>query len=241
MEPGEVVRAAIQSGSESIAYTYTEPTIYFEFAEETARLADASGLRNVFVSNGYTGTGAIHRIAPVLHGINVDLKSFSDRHYRQICGAMLEPVLENIRLFHSLGIWVEVTTLIIPGLNDSENELRAIAEFLSSVNRSIPWHVSRFHPTYRMLDRPPTPFETIQKARKIGILSGLHHVYTGNVDDPDGSNTTCPECGTILIRRRGFQVAGNRVSDGHCPDCGTTIAGAWQPRKPSGGSERKRV
>lgn len=228
-EPGDVVRAAARSGSKSIAYTYTEPTIYYEFAEETARRAVGAGLRNVFVSNGYTGAEAIRRIAPVLHGINVDLKAFSDRHYREICGARLEPVLENIRLLHSLGIWVEVTTLIIPGLNDSEETLRSIAEFICSVDPEIPWHVSRFHPSYRMLDRPPTPLETVQKARKYGILSGLHYVYTGNVHDPEGNDTSCPGCRTVLLTRRGFDVSTNRVSGATCPECGLEIAGFWPP------------
>ncbi|WP_310600874.1 AmmeMemoRadiSam system radical SAM enzyme [Desulfobulbus sp.] len=225
--PGEVVVEALRTGCASISYTYVEPTIFFEFAYDCARLARERGIGNVFVSNGYMTAEAIRYLAPILDGINIDLKAFADGFYRKICGARLAPVLESIRLFHELGVLVEVTTLIIPGLNDSEEELRAIACFLKSVSGDIPWHVTGFHPASLMLDRPPTPATTINKARAIGMEAGLRFVYSGNVAAAGGEDTHCRACGLTLIRRQGFRSQWAGLKEGRCSGCGASIFGAW--------------
>jgi len=228
--PAEVVAEARRAGCASISYTYVEPTIFFEFAHECARLAKARGIGNIFVSNGFMTAEAIRQLAPVLDGINIDLKAFTDRFYREICGARLTPVLESIRLFHQLGVLVEVTTLIIPGLNDSDEELRAIARFLRSVSADIPWHVTGFHPASSMRNRPPTPAATLNRARAIGMEEGLRFVYPGNVAGVGGEDTHCPACGLTLVRRQGFrsQLTGMRGS--HCSGCGASIFGVWEAK-----------
>jgi pyruvate formate lyase activating enzyme len=225
--PEEVVEAAKLYKCESIAYTYNEPTIFFEYAYDIAKLAKKEGIKNVFVSNGYTTQEALRVIAPYLDANNIDLKSFSDDFYRKVCGARLEPVLDCIRLHKKLGIWIEITTLVIPSLNDSEENFRKIAEFIRDLDPGIPWHVSRFHPDYKLLDLPPTPVETLDRARKIGLEAGLKYVYQGNVPG-EGENTNCPSCGRLLIERRGYEVTRYSVKDGKCPHCGANIDGVWQ-------------
>ena len=225
--PQSVVDAAVRTGCASISYTYVEPTIFYEFAYDCSRLAREQGIKNVFVSNGYMTSEAARHIAPVLDAINIDLKAFSEAFYQKICKAKLEPVLANIRLLHELGVWVEVTTLIIPGLNDSEDELRDIARFLKSVSVDIPWHVSAFHPTYKMLDRPATPVSSLQKAREIGLSEGLRFVYMGNVVGSGGEDTRCPGCGTLLIHRSGYRTQQLAMAAGHCGTCSLPIAGLW--------------
>jgi len=226
--PAQVVDQALATRSASIAFTYTEPTIFSEFAYDTAFLAREKGLRNVFVSNGYMTEAAATAMAAVIDGDNIDLKSFSDGFYRKVCKARLQPVLDTIVRMKTLGVWVEVTTLLIPGLNDSDAELRDIARFLHSTGPDIPWHVTAFYPTYKMLDRPATPVETLRHARDIGLAAGLRYVYTGNLPGGSGENTFCPVCNQLLIERRGFLVQQNRLVAGVCPDCGAAIDGFWQ-------------
>ncbi len=222
--PEEIVAAAKQYGCRTIAYTYTEPTIFFDFAYDTARLAHKEGIYNVFVSNGYITEEAIYTLAPYLDAINVDLKGSEDL-YRKICGGHLQPVLDTIKLYKSLGVWVEVTTLVIPTLNDSEEDFRWIAEFVKSVGVDIPWHISQFYPAYKLLDIPPTPVTTLRKAREIGLDVGLRYVYEGNVPGEGGENTYCYQCGELLIRRYGFQILENKIRDSRCPSCGAKIDG----------------
>jgi pyruvate formate lyase activating enzyme len=223
----EIVSLALKNNCASISYTYTEPTIFFEYAYDTAKLAQKKGLKNNFVTNGYMTAEALDMIASYLDAANVDLKSFSEEFYKKICGARLKPVLENIAKMHELGIWVEVTTLIIPTLNDAESELRKIARFIHSVSPGIPWHVSAFYPTYQMLDKPRTSPEVVRQAREIGLEEGLRYVYTGNIPGGEGENTVCYHCNNVLIRRWGYQIAEQRVTDGTCPHCGTPIDGVW--------------
>lgn len=225
--PGEVVEAARRARCASIAYTYTEPTIFFELALGTSRLAVEAGLRNVFVTNGYMTPEALALAAPVLHGANVDLKSFSDRYYRKVCGATLAPVLDTIRGMRERGIWVEVTTLLIPGRNDADAELASLARWLASVDRDMPWHVSAFHPVYKLMDAPPTPAAALHRAARIGRDAGLRYVYTGNVPGDPWESTRCPGCERWLVRRQGFRVLENSLADGRCPTCRTSIAGVW--------------
>ncbi|NPU85426.1 MAG: AmmeMemoRadiSam system radical SAM enzyme [Syntrophaceae bacterium] len=223
----DVVERAVRSESRTIAYTYTEPTIFFEYALDIARLAGGRGLRNVFVTNGYMTPETLDMIGADLHGANVDLKSFSDEFYRKRCGARLEPVLATLREMKRRGVWVEVTTLLIPGLNDSDAELREIASFLVSLGPETPWHISRFRPQYRLTSAPPTPLEIIHRAAQIGREAGLKYVYSGNVPGDEGENTSCAACGEALIRRWGFTVAENRLRQGACPQCGTPLDGIF--------------
>jgi pyruvate formate lyase activating enzyme len=228
VSPEAVVAAAIQGGCRSISYTYTEPTVYFEFAHDTARIAHEKGLLNVFVTNGYMTAEALRMISPYLDAANVDLKSFSDDYYKKYCGARLSPVQETLILMKSLNILVEITTLLVTGLNDAKTELESLAGFIAgSLGPETPWHISRFHPTYKLTDRPPTPLKSLIAARDIGVAAGLKYVYLGNVPGENGESTACPGCGKMLIERWGFTVRKNRVKEGRCPDCDARIEGVW--------------
>lgn len=224
--PEEVVSAAEKHNCKSISYTYTEPTVYFEMAYETAKLAHKKGMLNIFVTNGYMTTEALEMIHPYLDAANVDLKAFSETFYREFCGARLEPVKESLKRMIALGIFVEITTLVIPGLNDNPTELEQLASFIvDELGPETPWHISAFHPTYKLTDRPQTPVETLLKARKIGLKSGLRYAYTGNVRDKTGENTFCYNCGNLLIERWGFQVHRNLIENNRCTLCGARIDG----------------
>jgi pyruvate formate lyase activating enzyme len=225
--PAAIVDAAKNNGCLSISYTYTEPTIYFELVYDTARLAAEAGLKNVLVTNGYITPEALSAIKPYVHAANIDLKGFTDDFYRQICGARLKHVLDSIKLYKEFGIWIEITTLIIPGHNDSEDELRDIARFIKSVGEEVPWHVSRFYPTYRLLDSPRTPVQTLTSARRIGLEEGLCYVYEGNVPG-QGEDTICWSCKQTVIRRYGYTVQENMIKEGRCGFCKAEIAGIWK-------------
>jgi pyruvate formate lyase activating enzyme len=228
-EPQAIVNAAKKGSCRTIAYTYTEPTIYFEFAFETAKLAHAEGIRNVFVTNGYMTSEALQMISPYLAAANVDLKAYNESFYKQYCGAKLEFVKETLKQMKALDIFVEVTTLLIPGLNDSKAELEKLASFLAqSLGPGTPWHISRFHPTYKLTDRPPTPVETLTTARDIGIDKGLRYVYIGNVPGGKGEDTYCYSCGKRLIERWGFNVTKNLIKNGRCTHCDVPIDGVWE-------------
>jgi pyruvate formate lyase activating enzyme len=224
--PEAVVDAAERAGCKSISYTYTEPTIFFEFAYDCARLAKERGIKNVFVSNGYTGAEATRAIAPFLDGNDIDLKG-DDDFYKKICGARLQPVLDTIKLMKELGVWIEITTLIIPTYNDSEKTINGIIDFILSVDPAIPWHVSQFYPTYELLDLPRTPVETLRWARETGLKRGIKYVYTGNVPGEGGENTYCPKCGELLIERSGYRIRQNKIKEGHCFKCTETLDGVW--------------
>jgi len=227
VSPAEIVEAALRHRCASISYTYTEPTIFFELAYDTAKLARKAGLKNVFVTNGYITPEALREVAPYLDAANIDLKGYTDEFYRNVCGARLQPVLDSIRLYKELGIWTEVTTLVIPGHNDSESELRQIAQFIRSVGEGVPWHVSRFHPTYKLIDQPVTPVATLKRARKIGIEAGLRYVYEGNIPG-EGEETVCWSCARPLVKRYGFSVEENHIKGGKCGHCGAVIDGVWE-------------
>ena len=224
--PEQVVAAAVDAGCRSIAYTYTEPTVFFEFALDCMKLARRAGLMNVFVTNGYLSPRAVDAAAPYLDAANVDLKAYTEAFYREVCGAHLQPVLKCIRDLWQRGVWVEATTLVIPHRNDDPAELREIARFLVSVSPDLPWHVTGFYPTYQLTEEPPTPAATLVEARRIGLEEGLHYVYTGNCPGVGGEDTTCPRCGRAAIRRRGFTVIANELTAaGACRGCGAGIAG----------------
>jgi pyruvate formate lyase activating enzyme len=223
VKPGDVVRQTKETGSRSISYTYSEPTIFFEYAYEISQLAKREGLFNVFVTNGYMTKEMVKTISPYLDAANIDLKSFRDDYYRKVCGGRLAPVLKSIEGMKNLKIWIEVTTLVVPGQNDSKEELKEIADFLAGLDPSIPWHVSRFHPQYKMEDLESTPLDRLNKAYDIGKDAGLRYVYLGNVGK--GNNTYCDQCHRLLIERFSFSIRTYHVKEGRCPDCNRSVDG----------------
>lgn len=228
MSPEDVVSTAKRNNCKSIAYTYSEPTIFFEYAYETAKLAKKEGIKNVFVTNGYITPEALNKIAPYLDAANIDLKSYTETFYKKNCGAHLQPVLDSIKLHKKYDIWTEITTLIIPTLNDTEQELRQIAEFIKNeAGPETPWHITAFHPTYKLTNLHPTNIQILRIAREIGLKTGLRYVYEGNVPGEDGENTFCYKCQKILIRRFGYQILENNIIDSACPYCGAKIDGKY--------------
>ena len=224
--PEDIVEEALRNDCRSISYTYTEPTIFFEYAYDTSRLAKSRSLRNIFITNGYMSGDCLKEISPYLDAANVDLKFFREDSYRKYCAASLSPVLETIRLMKELGIWVEITTLVIPGINDSEGELRALAGFISGLGKNIPWHLSRFHTDYKLNNYPPTPEARLKEALRIGIESGLKFVYAGNVYGW-GGDTICPSCEKALIKRDGFKIKEYNINMGKCSYCQSAVPGVF--------------
>lgn len=225
--PQMIVERALRAHAASISYTYSEPTVFFELMYETARLAQDSGLKNVMVSNGYMSPDALEMMAPYLDAANIDLKSFSDDFYRRQCAARLQPVIETIRAMRRKGIWVEVTTLLIPGLNSTEDEIRQIIGFIRETDRNMPWHVSRFFPHHRLLDAPATSEESIFQALQMASAMGLTYLYAGNVTSGVWSDTRCSNCRERLIRRDGYHVTIGDLAKGVCGRCGTPLPGVW--------------
>ncbi len=227
ISPKDIVHAAVKDGCQSISYTYTEPTVFMELCEESGRLAKQRGLANVFVSNGYMTREAIDFAKDWLDGINVDLKAFSDDYYRKLCKARLEPVLDTINyIAKNTKIWIEITTLLLPGQNDSEDELRKLAKFIvEKAGEDVPWHISRFYPNYKYMDSDATPMSSLERAERIGREAGLKYIYVGNVPGAKGESTFCYKCGDLLIERYGYRIAANKIKDGGCPKCGAKIAG----------------
>ncbi len=222
LAPAQVVSLAQQKGCRAIAYTYTEPTVFFEYARDCAALAASAGLKNVFVSNGYMTPEALDVIGGDLHAANIDLKG-NDEFYRRLCGGRMQPVIDSILKMKEMGVWVEVTTLVIPGHNDDEQTLREIAAFLASVDPDMPWHISRFTPRYKLLDAPPTPVSTLHRAAEIGYAAGLRYVYAGNVPGSPYEHTRCPACGQICVHRHGYFTR-NLMHKRACPTCGYELA-----------------
>jgi pyruvate formate lyase activating enzyme len=225
--PEKIINYCQRHNISVIAYTYNEPTIWAEYALAIMKLAHKNKIKNVWVSNGYMSKETLKLIAPYLDVINVDLKSFREEFYQKVVHAHIEPVKENIKKIWEMGIWEEITTLIIPGFNDSENELKEIAQFLVTISPDLPWHISAFYPNYKMLDVPSTPKETILKAYHIGKEAGLKYVYTGNIPDSNYESTYCPNCGFKLIERWGIEMIENNLLGDKCPKCGTKIAGRF--------------
>jgi len=224
----DVIDIAKRRGCGSIAYTYNEPVVFFEYAYEMAKLAHEHELKNVFVTSGYETHKAIDTIAPYLDAMNIDLKSFSNDFYKEVCGAKLKPVLDTIAYAHKKGIWIEITTLLIPGLNDSEEELAQIAQFIASIAPTIPWHISGFFPAYKMQDIEPTPVNKLIKAYEIGKEAGLEYLYIGNVHDSKHQSTYCPRCGELLIKRDRYNVVIESFEQGRCTKCNHKIEGIFR-------------
>ncbi len=230
LPPQRIVDLAIENGCESIAYTYNEPIVFFEYTYDTAKLAHENGLKNIYVTSGYETIKAIDLLEPYIDGMNIDIKSFSDDFYKEICGARLKPVLQAVKYAHEKGIWIEITTLLIPNKNDSDEEIRNIARFIASVDTSIPWHLSAFHPTYKMLDVSYTPESTLLRAYKIGQEEGLKYLYVGNIDNQNHESTYCPSCHEKVIERNGHigQFVTNKLNkNGVCPYCDYKLEGVW--------------
>ncbi len=228
IEPEKIVQMAIDSGAKSIAYTYSEPTIFYELMFETAKIAKQVGLKNLMITNGYIGKEAFDKLRPYLDAANIDLKSFSDQFYRKYCAARLNPVLENIKRFKQSGLWVEVTTLVIPDLNSKEQEAEKIIDFILSIDENIPWHVSRFFPHYKFFDVAITKEDTIYEFLNSGKKIGLKYLYAGNIRSNKWENTYCPECGNLLIERNGYYTEIKGLKENRCNNCNTEIKGIWE-------------
>jgi len=230
LPPERIVELALENECKSIAYTYNEPIVFFEYTYDTAKLAHEKGLKNIYVTSGYETHKALDLLAPYIDGMNIDIKGFTEEFYRDICGAKLKPVLECVKYAHKKGIWVEITTLLIPGKNDSDEEIRNIAKFIAEVDPTMPWHLSAFHPMYKMLDVPSTPLSTLRRAYEIGKEEGLKYIYVGNIDDEDHESTYCPKCGKRVIDRQGRigQYVTNELDEnGTCPYCDYLLEGVW--------------
>ena len=228
----ELIALGMTRRSRAVASTYNEPLITTEWAVEVFKRAKAAGMLTLYVSNGNGTPEVIDYLRPWLDGYKIDLKTMQDQHYRRELGGVLQHVLDTIRRVHEAGIWLEVLTLVVPGFNDSSDELWDAARFIGEVSPDIPWHVTAFHPDYKMTDRERTPVETLARAAEIGCEAGLRYVYAGNLPGRTGEweDTCCPGCGSALIRRHGFLVTDDRLSasGGVCPGCGTAIPGIWR-------------
>ena len=229
LPPEELVTTATRTGSKLTAATYGEPVVFWEYVRDVAIAANAAGLRPTVVSNGFIQEQPLREIVPLLSAIKVDLKSFSDEFYRQQVRGKLEPVLKTLQVIREVGTWFEIVVLLVPTLNDSEAEIEALAAWVvGNLGPDVPVHFTRFHPTYRLTELPPTPVATLERSWNIARDQGLHFAYLGNVPGHPGENTVCPGCGKILIRRMGFRILEMSLVDGTCPNCGRSIPGVWK-------------
>jgi len=230
LEPSELVASAVERDCQAIAYTYSDPIVFYEYAYDSAALAHEAGLSNIFVTAGYINRKPLQQICRVLDASNTDLKAFDDNFYRRINGGTLGPVLDALVTQREEGVWLEVTNLLIPTLNDDLALVRRMARWIErNLGPDTPLHFSQFTPMYRMRNLPPTPIPTLEKARMEALDAGLRYVYIGNVFGHEAANTYCPHDGTLLIRRSGFHVEEfNLTSDGRCPTCSEPIAGVWK-------------
>ncbi len=226
--PEAVVAATAQGGAPTIAYTYSEPMMFYEYMLDTARLARRYGLRNAVVSAGYINAEPLRELCQAVDAIKIDLKGYNDDFYRTICGGTLAPVLEAIRTIYEMGVHLEIVNLVVPTLNDDPTELRALAKWvLETLDPDVPLHFSRFHPDYQLLNLPPTPVETLEAARQSALDAGLHYVYLGNVPGHEGNHTYCPDCGQMIVQRAGMSTTALHIVDGECEFCHAPIAGVW--------------
>lgn len=227
--PDELVRLARDEGCDAVAYTYNDPVVFYEYVEDTAALASQAGMRNVFITAAFVNREPLRRLCNVLDATNTDLKAFDDRFYQDVCSTRLKPVLDALVTFREEGVWVEVTNLVIPTLNDDLALIRRMAKWIrNELGADTPLHFSRFRPMYRLRNLPATPAETLERARREALDAGLHHVYIGNLSGHEAESTYCPRDGTRVIHRVGYRIAENRLTpEGHCPTCRQPIAGVW--------------
>lgn len=228
LPPIKVVEECIANDCRSIAYTYTEPVSFYEYTFETALLAKKAGIKNILKTNGYVNEEPLRNLCTVIDAANIDLKSFNNNTYLKLTGGRLQPVLDAMLVYRDMGIWLEITYLMVPSWTDNLNEIRQMCKWLVDNGfRSTPLHFSRFHPTHRLQQLPPTPLDTIEKAARIASDSGIQYVYTGNVPGNELADTKCPSCGTSLVIRQGYRIAANSLKDGRCPVCSGAISGVW--------------
>jgi len=233
--PDQLVAACKSRKCPTIAYTYSEPVIFYEYMYDVAALARKQGIGSVMISNGYIQKKPMRELCQHLTGVKIDFKAFSEKFYREMCAGKLKPVLETLVTLKEVGIWLELVILIIPTLNDSEDEIKQMSQWvMKNLGPDVPMHFTRFHPTYRVTNLPRTPVSTIEQCRKIALDAGVHYVYAGNVPMHEGENTYCHSCGEQLIRRIGFHVASNKIKDGQCPKCSTKIPGIWSQEQALG-------
>jgi pyruvate formate lyase activating enzyme len=228
MPPEEIVSRAKETGCLSIAYTYTEPTVTYEYVLDTARIAREKGIINVMHSNGYINPEPLRQLYKYIAAVNIDLKGFTPRYYQEICSADLKTVLNSLIMVKQMGVWLEITNLVIPTLNDNEEDIKKMCRWIKeNLGDNVPIHFSRFHPMYKLVTLPPTPVSTLETARNIGIEAGLKHVYIGNLPGHPGENTYCPNCSLALIKRVGYTIVDNSIIHGRCKGCGYKIEGIW--------------
>ncbi len=229
VSPEELVALAVRYQTPTIAYTYTEPTVFYEYMLDTAKIAHRKGVLNMYHSNGYMNRDALVELARYLDGANVDLKGFSDSFYREITGGTLKPVLESLKTLKENNVWVEITNLVIPTKNDSDDMIKGLCQWVrDELGKETPVHFSRFYPQYKLQNLPPTPIETLRKAAELAHTCGLEYVYIGNVPGTAEENTKCPECGKTIVGRTGYHVNSYEITDGRCSFCGAKIAGRWK-------------
>jgi pyruvate formate lyase activating enzyme len=239
--PEALARAAERLGCDSVAFTYNDPIVFMEYAMDVADACRERGVRTVAVTAGYMCDAPRREFYRHIDAANVDLKAFTDDFYRRVCGAELQPVLDTLlHLKHETSVWFEITTLLIPGANDSSEEIRALSAWVrKELGPDVPLHFTAFHPDWKMRDRPPTPPSTLSRAREIALGEGLHFVYTGNVHDPGGQSTFCPSCGALVIERDGYTLGEwHLTSAGHCAACGTPVAGVFGAEAGTWGARR---
>ncbi len=226
--PEDVVDWAKREKCRTIAYTYSEPTVFYEYMLETSKMAKVKGIRNIYHSNGYINPEPLERLCQYLDGANVDLKCFTDEFYRTVSAGRLRPVLNTLRTLREKGVHLEITNLVVPGLNDDMNSIENMCSWIKEeLGEGVPLHFSRFHPMYKLKNLPATPVETLEMARERAVDVGLNYVYIGNVPGHEGENTYCPKCGRMVIGRRGYQITANNVADGRCRFCGREVGGVW--------------
>ena len=228
LPPADIPKLAVEHGCRSVSYTYTDPVVYFEYTFDSSEYVRRAGLKNVMVTAGYINREPLRELCRVVDAVRIDLKALTDKFYQEICGATLQPVLDSLVTARTLGVHVEVINLLIPTLNDSDREIGALCRWIAeNLGREIPLHFSRFFPNYLMKNLPPTPAKSLIRAREIARSAGLYYVYIGNLLVPDGENTFCPECGDLLVERRGYEVLKNILQNGRCPRCNREIYGVW--------------
>ncbi len=229
ISPGTIVSKAVEHNARSIAYTYGEPVVFYEYMSSIAESARGSGILSTVVSNGYYSPEAIKTLCDKIDAIKIDLKSFSENYYRDICGASLAPVLDNLKTIKNSGIWLEIVYLMVPTLNDDPDMIRKMARWLlENLGPDVPIHFSRFHPAYRLSNLPPTPLSSLEAAWETCIEEGIRYAYIGNVTGHRAENTFCHNCGKKIISRKGYSIQGIEISDGKCLHCSSEIPGLWQ-------------
>ncbi len=227
VKPEEIVKTAKEKNVKIISYTYTEPTIFYEYMLDISKLAKKKGIKNMIVSNGFINPKPLKQLCKHIDGANIDLKSIDDDFYKKICNARVNPVLESLKILKKENIWIEITNLLIPGLNDKEKDIKKLISWIkNNLGTDVPVHFTAFYPCYKLSHLPPTSIETLKNARRLA-LKQLKYVYTGNIQNDEGDSTFCPKCSKLLVKRRLFSIIENNLKQGKCPKCNAKIQGFW--------------